>query len=260
MCTQFLRDGPGPCTRRIVYARGVRDGGAVSVHRLPDAASVGRSPRRCARAFVEISKSTHSEQRVSLPRCHADARLGRRGGVPGHQKSIAGRSATTARCSARGCLPRSLATGRDHHVHGEGSSREPVFRESGARRVAARCSTVSRSRTEGCAAGFARAAPPGGRWITATASVADRYVLAANGRFASGAAKKTDRQTPDAYLATGATGSRGIQSRSHPTAAQSPQRATSGSRRTARREHVEGSACLLLEGIGEVCYQRDEVR
>jgi len=101
-----------------------------------------------------------------------------------------------------------------------------------------------------------------GAWITATASVADRYVFAANGRLASAAAKKTDRQTPDAYFGDGSYRIAGNtitltsdSNRSHPQRGYFRLEADSQDGSTWKDR-----LCLLLEGIGEVCYTRDEVQ
>jgi len=108
-----------------------------------------------------------------------------------------------------------------------------------------------------------------GAWVTATASVADRYVFAANGRFASAAAAMTTTrisatellQTTNAYFGDGSYRIEGNRitlvmdrDRAHPQRGfirleQDSQDGVSWKDRL----------CLLLEGIGEVCYNRDPV-
>ena len=105
-----------------------------------------------------------------------------------------------------------------------------------------------------------------GAWVTATASVADRYVFAANGRYASAAAAMTVTrisatellQTTNAYFGDGSWKIAG-------------NRITLATDRGGRVERgffrLESDSqdgrtwtdrlCLLLEGIGEVCYKRD---
>jgi hypothetical protein len=109
-----------------------------------------------------------------------------------------------------------------------------------------------------------------GSWTTATATVADRYVFAANGRFASAAAAMTTTrisptellQTTNAYFGDGAYTISGS------TITLTPDNERSNPRHGHFRvEQVskDGGAtwtdrlCLLLEGIsGEVCYTRDQ--
>ena len=109
-----------------------------------------------------------------------------------------------------------------------------------------------------------------GSWVTATASVADRYTFAANGRFASAAAAMTLTrisptellQTTNAYFGDGSYRLWGNtitltsdRDRGHPQRGFLRLEADSkdGVTWTDR-------LCLLLEGIGEVCYKRDEMR
>lgn len=109
-----------------------------------------------------------------------------------------------------------------------------------------------------------------GTWTVATATVADRYTFAANGRYASAAAAMTTTrisptellQTTNAYFGDGAyaiSGNSitltGDNDRAHPK---------HGFFRV-EQESKDGGAtwsdrlCLLLEGIsGEVCYNRDQ--
>jgi hypothetical protein len=108
-----------------------------------------------------------------------------------------------------------------------------------------------------------------GAWTIATATVADRYVFAANGRFASAAAAMTTTrisetellQTTNAYFGNGAYSINGS----------TITLTTDNDRGNPRRGHFrvdqvskDGGAtwadrlCLLLEGIsGEVCYMRE---
>lgn len=106
-----------------------------------------------------------------------------------------------------------------------------------------------------------------GTWTTATASVADRYTFAANGRFASAAAAMTVTrisptellQTTNAYFGDGSYRMAANKitltmdrDRGH------PQRAFF----RLESDSQDGVSwkdrlCLLLEGIGEVCYNRD---
>jgi hypothetical protein len=109
-----------------------------------------------------------------------------------------------------------------------------------------------------------------GAWTVATATVADRYVFAANGRFASAAAAMTTTrisetellQTTNAYFGNGA----------YTISGSTITLTTDNDRGNPRRGHFrvdqvskDGGAtwtdrlCLLLEGIsGEVCYNRDQ--
>lgn len=106
-----------------------------------------------------------------------------------------------------------------------------------------------------------------GTWTTATASVADRYTFAANGRFASAAAAMTVTrisptellQTTNAYFGDGSYRISGNtitltsdRDRAH------PQRGFF----RIEADTQDGNTwtdrlCLLLEGIGEVCYKRE---
>src|SRR6266540_2362236 len=106
-----------------------------------------------------------------------------------------------------------------------------------------------------------------GTWVTATASVADRYTFAANGRFASAAAAMTVTrisptellQTTNAYFGDGSYRIAGNRielamdrDRTH------PQRGFI----RLEQDSQDGMSwkdrlCLLLEGIGEVCYGRE---
>ncbi|HYU09387.1 MAG TPA: hypothetical protein VEK77_08410 [Gemmatimonadales bacterium] len=106
-----------------------------------------------------------------------------------------------------------------------------------------------------------------GAWVTATASVADRYTFAANGRFASAAAAMTVTrisptellQTTNAYFGDGSYRIAGNRielamdrDRTH------PQRGFI----RLEQDSQDGMSwkdrlCLLLEGIGEVCYGRE---
>lgn len=109
-----------------------------------------------------------------------------------------------------------------------------------------------------------------GAWVTATASVADRYVFAANGRFASAAAAMTTTRispnelltTTNAYFGDGAyqiSGNKIVLTRdndnSHPL--RGFWRIES---ETQDGVTWKDRLCLLLEGIGEVCYKRDEIQ
>jgi hypothetical protein len=109
-----------------------------------------------------------------------------------------------------------------------------------------------------------------GTWTTATATVADRYTFAANGRFASAAAAtRVARISPTELLRTTnahfGDGSYRItdnrialvmdRDRSHPQ---------QGFFRL-EQDSQDGNSwkdrlCLLLAGIGEVCYLRDAIR
>ena len=107
-----------------------------------------------------------------------------------------------------------------------------------------------------------------GAWVTATASVADRYTFAANGRFASAAAAMTVTrisptellQTTNAYFGDGAYRLTGNhielamdRDRAHPFVGfvRLEQDSQDG-------VNWKDRLCLLLKGIGEVCYKRDE--
>ena len=109
-----------------------------------------------------------------------------------------------------------------------------------------------------------------GAWTIATATVADRYVFAANGRFASAAAAMTTTrisetellQTTNAYFGNGAYTIEGS----------TITLTTDSDRGNPKRGHFRveqvskdggttwtDQLCLLLEGIsGEVCYTRDQ--
>jgi hypothetical protein len=106
-----------------------------------------------------------------------------------------------------------------------------------------------------------------GTWTTATASVADRYTFAPNGRYASAAAAMTRtrisqaeiQQTTNAYFGDGAYAIRGNtitltsdRDRGKPKRGwiRLEQDSRDGANWTDR-------LCLLLEGIGDVCYARD---
>jgi hypothetical protein len=109
-----------------------------------------------------------------------------------------------------------------------------------------------------------------GAWTIATATVADRYVFAANGRFASAAAAMTTTaisetellQTTNAYFGNGAYTING----STITLTRDTDRGnpTRGHFRVEQVSKDGGATwtdrlCLLLEGIsGEVCYTRDQ--
>lgn len=106
-----------------------------------------------------------------------------------------------------------------------------------------------------------------GTWTTATASVADRYTFAPNNRFASAAAAMTRTrisqteilQTTNAYFGDGAYSIRGS----------SITLTSDGERNNPKRGWIrleqdskDGATwtdrlCLLLEGIGDVCYDRE---
>ena len=107
-----------------------------------------------------------------------------------------------------------------------------------------------------------------GTWTTATASVADRYTFAPNGRYASAAAAMTRArisqteilQTTNAYFGDGAYAIRGNTitltadgDRANPKHGwiRLEQDSKDGATWTDR-------LCLLLEGIGDVCYARDQ--
>ena len=109
-----------------------------------------------------------------------------------------------------------------------------------------------------------------GAWTTATATVADRYVFAANGRFASAAAAMTTTrisptellQTTNAYFGNGAYTINGSAiTLTTDSDRGNPRR---GSFRVEQVSKDGGATwtdrlCLLLEGIsGEVCYTRDQ--
>lgn len=109
-----------------------------------------------------------------------------------------------------------------------------------------------------------------GAWVTATASVADRYVFAANGRFASAAAAMTTTRispnelltTTNAYFGDGSyriSGNTIVLTRDtdkgHPL--RGFWRIESD---TQDGQTWKDRLCLLLEGIGEVCYKRDEIQ
>ena len=106
-----------------------------------------------------------------------------------------------------------------------------------------------------------------GAWVTATASVADRYVFAANGRFASAAAAMTVTrisatellQTTNAYFGDGSYRVEGNRitlamdrDRTHPQRGWFRIESDSEDSVTWKPR-----LCLLLEGIGEVCYKPD---
>lgn len=106
-----------------------------------------------------------------------------------------------------------------------------------------------------------------GAWVTATASVADRYVFAANGRFASAAAAMTVTrisatellQTTNAYFGDGSYRIDGnritLAMDRDPT---HPQRGWFRIESDSQDSLAwKDRLCLLLEGIGEVCYKRD---
>ena len=105
-----------------------------------------------------------------------------------------------------------------------------------------------------------------GTWTTATASVADRYTFAANGRFASAAAAMTVTRisppelltTTNAYFGDGAyriTGNRIELAMDRDK--QHPQRGFIRlEQETQDGVNWKDRLCLLLEGIGEVCYNR----
>ncbi|HEY6222770.1 MAG TPA: hypothetical protein VIW26_03230 [Gemmatimonadales bacterium] len=109
-----------------------------------------------------------------------------------------------------------------------------------------------------------------GSWITATASVADRYVFAANGRFASAAAVMTDArisetellQTTNAYFGDGSwTVSGSTLTLTRDNNRDQPARGRFRVEQVSTDGGVTWSdrLCLLLEGInGEVCYTRDQ--
>ena len=106
-----------------------------------------------------------------------------------------------------------------------------------------------------------------GTWTTATGTVADRYTFAANGRFASAAAAMTTTrisptellQTTNAYFGDGSyriTGNRIVLATDRDRALPRSgffrlESATQDGRTWTDR------LCLLLEGIGEVCYTRN---
>jgi hypothetical protein len=106
-----------------------------------------------------------------------------------------------------------------------------------------------------------------GAWVTATASVADRYVFAANGRYASAAAAMTTTrisatellQTTNAYFGDGSyriAGNRIMLTADRGRVARGFFRLESDSQ---DGQTWQERLCLLLEGIGEVCYKRDEM-
>lgn len=107
-----------------------------------------------------------------------------------------------------------------------------------------------------------------GAWVTATASVADRYVFAANGRFASAAAAMTTTRisptelltTTNAYFGDGAyqiSGNAIVLTRD--TDKGHPLRGFWRVESDTQDGQVwKDRLCLLLEGIGEVCYRRDD--
>jgi hypothetical protein len=109
-----------------------------------------------------------------------------------------------------------------------------------------------------------------GMWTTATASVADRYTFAANGRYASAAAAMTTTrisptellQTTNAYFGDGAYA---ISGNTITLTADNDRGNPKHGHFRVEQESKDGGAtwvdwlCLLLDGIsGEVCYARDQ--
>ena len=107
-----------------------------------------------------------------------------------------------------------------------------------------------------------------GTWTTATASVADRYTFAPNGRYASAAAAMNRTrissteilQTTNAYFGDGAYA---IQGSAITLTADGDRANPKHGRVRLEQDSKDGATwtdrlCLLLEGIGgDVCYARD---
>lgn len=107
-----------------------------------------------------------------------------------------------------------------------------------------------------------------GTWTTATASIADRYTFAPNGRYASAAAAMNRTrisqteilQTTNAYFGDGAYA---IQGNTITLTADGDRANPKRGWIRLEQDSKDGATwtdrlCLLLEGIGDVCYARDE--